>query len=409
MSRTLLGLDQVSNALLRFAVQASVQPLHEPATVDLFAVADRHRLGLRRDDLGPAHEPHRLSALTSIDIYGAGHRHRWLARKDLRPLFDAVNLDHSSTRDKELGPLDILTERMSSWIDEISESDSRTSYEATTILANTQTAVCESVVIATSPAYGRMLFLEGELQSASADEHMYHEALVHPVMSGLSMAGYHHDAGLHILVVGGGEGATVREVLKWGPERVDWIDIDGELVDLCEEHLGYAAGVRSHHAVHYQAVDIRDALPNLNFYDAIILDLPDPDGATGYLYSEDFWSAIRFHLVPGGRIVTHCGPVRPFGHVGAGFQRMLDVSAVPFDPRGFYSQSIPSFQGEWGFWMWNGVETDPFAFLSQPYLPVNPVRVADRDQIRAWGRPSLLWRSAVAYAVNNHGVSIAPE
>lgn len=280
---------------------------------------------------------------------------------------------------------------MASWIEEVSESDSRTSYAAS-VIARVDTAVCP-VIIADSEVYGRMLFLDGELQSAQNDEHIYHESLVHPVMAGLTHC---HGDGLRVLVVGGGEGATVREVVKWTPERVDWIDIDGELVELCEEHLGWAPGIRTHQAVHYQAADIQVALPGLGLYDAIILDLPDPDGDTGYLYSEEFWTAIRAHLVPGGRLVTHCGPVRPFGSIGGGFQRVRTVAAVPFDIRGFYSQSISSFQGEWGFWMWAGEGVDPFAFARQANVPTyRAPRVADEAQMRAWARPSLVWRAAL--------------
>jgi len=286
---------------------------------------------------------------------------------------------------------------MASWIEEVSESDSRTSYAVSSVISRVDTACC-AVIIAESDVYGRLLFLDGELQSAEKDEHIYHESLVHPVMAGLARSGYHHDDGLHVLVVGGGEGATVREVVKWAPERVDWIDIDGELVDLCERELGWAPGIRGHQAVRYQAADIRVALPELGLYDAIILDLPDPDGDTGYLYSEEFWASIRDHLAPGGRLVTHCGPVRPFDSIGGGFQRVRSVVAIPFDIQGFYSQSIPSFQGEWGFWMWAGEGVDPFAFAREAnmYIAERP-RVADEAQMRTWGAKSLVWQSALHY------------
>lgn len=287
---------------------------------------------------------------------------------------------------------------MSSWIQEVSESDCRTSYEVNEILVSCSTDACESVQIAESEVYGRMLFLDGELQSTSADEHIYHETLVHPLLASIPPSSYHHDAGLRVLVVGGGEGATVREVVKWAPEHVDWVDIDEELVLLCEERLGYATGLRNHQAVTYHAADIRVVLPTLGTYDAIILDLPDPDGDTGYLYSEDFWTDLRSHLSETGRLVTHCGPVRPFGSIGAGFQRILNVEAMPFDVSGFYTQSIPSFQGEWGFWMWCPEADGPFRFVDRPFVPPERARVADRAQILAWASPSLVWRTAVASA-----------
>jgi spermidine synthase len=243
-----------------------------------------------------------------------------------------------------------------------------------------------------------MLFLDGELQSASADEHIYHESLVHPVMSVTAATAS------RVLVVGGGEGATVREVLKWGALRVDWVDIDDELVRLCRKHLRWDTvsspddaradcTVFTHSAVHYQSADIRDALPTFGQFDVIILDLPDPDGETGYLYSPEFWADLVNHLAPSGKIVTHCGPVRPFGSIGEGYKRMplTLVSGTSTLNRTFYAQTIPSFQGEWGFMVYG----DSSRSLENP-TPLPPgLRVVDSAQLRTWfGGGSLLWRNA---------------
>ena len=267
---------------------------------------------------------------------------------------------------------------MYEWITENSESDTRTSYPACKIWEGS-TAVCDSVLIADSDVFGRMLFLDGELQSASADEHIYHEALVHPAMSCVGN-------GSRVLVIGGGEGATVREVMKWNPVIVSWVDIDEELVKLCAEHLGWSNGIFPSNVTLYPE-DIRNVLPHLMYYDVIIMDLPDPDGDTGYLYSEEFMKDLRKHLLPGGIIVTHCGPVRPFGTIGEGFQRLLPQ----FGTRGFYSQMIPSFQSEWGFMLWKK-EGTPFRVTHR--LP-GGLRVVDGAQLEAWAAISLLWRSVL--------------
>jgi spermidine synthase len=262
---------------------------------------------------------------------------------------------------------------------EHSESDATTSYPVSEIVLQHKTEFCD-VTIADSPSYGRMLFLDGELQSAAADEHIYHEALVHPTMARIGI-------GARVLVIGGGEGATVREVLRWDPEHVDWVDIDGELVGLCQHYLGWA-NVMGNPRVRYIPADIQAAIRNLSRYDAIIVDLPDPvpDPDGGYLYSDPFWLALRSHLTERGRMVTHCGPVRPFGNVGPGFQHIAGAN-IGFRVADFYVQAIPSFQSEWGFWMWG-----PDAVIV-PYSPV--VRVADRAQIRAWGTRQLMWQTVL--------------
>lgn len=270
------------------------------------------------------------------------------------------------------------------WITEESESDTRTSYPVTAKVWEGSTGACESVLIADSAVFGRMLFLDGELQSASADEHIYHETLVHPVMAASAGSGQTP----RVLVVGGGEGATVREVLKWNPSAVDWVDIDGELVTLCRNHLRWADDVYAHPNVRYMNTDIREALPTLGLYDVIILDLPDPDGDTGYLYSDNFWYDIKSHLDPDGRIVSHCGPVRPFGDIGGGFQRLRGKMGIA----GFYSQMIPSFQSEWGFIIWKA-SGQPFVVTSR--LPPS-LRIVDRAQLAAWESPAKLWLIALA-------------
>jgi spermidine synthase len=270
---------------------------------------------------------------------------------------------------------------------EISESPTITSYRLTQRIHEGRTVKGVDVLVADSEEYGRMLFLDGELQSAAADEHIYHETLVHPVMSASLAGGEAGMVGASVLVVGGGEGATVREVARWPHvRRIDWVDYDEELVGLCEQHLRWAPDARGAQNVRFLGMDIGEALPLLGEYDVIILDLPDPDGDTGYLYSSQFWQDMQDHLRPGGRIVSHCGPVRPWGGVGDGYQRLLrdgPAGAV------FYHQVIPSFQGEWGFLIWGGTVSQERVFV-----PMD-LRVATADQVRRWMKLEKYWVEAV--------------
>jgi spermidine synthase len=241
------------------------------------------------------------------------------------------------------------------YIQEVSESDARTAYGVTKRVYEGRTTVGTDVVIADSPAYGRMLFLDGELQSASADEHLYHEALVHPAMAGVVFDAC--PARLSVLVVGGGEGATVREVLRWSQvQRVMWVDWDGELVDQCRSHLGWAPSVYENSRVEYHPCDIRAAWPWMTDFDVIILDLPDPDlddvrDDPSALYGPAFWELLKPH----GAIVSHAGPVIPGGREEerrAGLAHIKKMAAAHgFDGGSSYHATIPSFQNVWGFWM----------------------------------------------------------
>jgi spermidine synthase len=283
-----------------------------------------------------------------------------------------------------------LSPSAADWFNEVSESDTRTVYQLAQRVWEGSTKFCEKVLIADSPVYGRMLFLDGETQSASADEHIYHETLVHPAMAA-------HGAPARVLVVGGGEGATVREVLRWPTvTRVDWVDIDGELVDLCREYLEWAPAVYDDPRVRLMRQDIGEALPALGTYDVIVVDLPDPDGGFPYLYTSLFWEDMRAHLAPTGHLVTHVGPVRPFGNVGEGWQRVRWNFGAESTRGCFYSTCIPSFQGEWGFWTW-GAQGQSHSFEFAPWLPAE-LRVVDHAQLQRWAEGSLVWKHALRAA-----------
>jgi spermidine synthase len=276
---------------------------------------------------------------------------------------------------------------------EVSESDAVTTYRLTGRVWEGRTHCGTDVLVADSAAYGRMLFLDGELQSASADEHVYHEALVHPVLAGMRGR-----TDLRVLIVGGGEGATVREVLRWsGVAAVDWVDIDEDLVRTCWELLEWAPLVYKDSRVRFFGEDVRAFWGReTGKYDVVILDLPDPDGDTGYLYSPEFWGDVRGRLTECGAIVTHCGPVRPFGGIGAGYAR---VRAALGGDAAFYRVGIPSFQGDWGFMMWRADDRDPWHSWRVGWrsLPVG-LRAVDDRQMREWAEPVLVWRTAEAAA-----------
>lgn len=289
-------------------------------------------------------------------------------------------------------------------ITERSESDATTTYRVSRRIWSGRTAYQE-VEFVDSPEYGHMLFLDGELQSATADEAIYHESLIHPVIASV-VAGGRAPTGLRVLVVGGGEGATVREVLRWNPAQVVWVDIDLELVSLCQEHLDWpGTDVLGDERVLFHGDDIATVLPILGTFDVIVLDLPDPDGETGWLYSADFFAALRGHLESWGALVTHCGPVRPVtGRVGEGFRRIWEESGLGLRPEGFYRVGIPSFQGDWGFWIWRADGAAPldFAWGTDTVLPAG-LRVLDSIQLLQWAHPSRMWAEPVRASLMQPG------
>ena len=272
-------------------------------------------------------------------------------------------------------------------ISEVGETT--TIFPVTNIVWSGSTQYCKSVIISDSTVYGRMLFLEGELQSTSSDERIYHESLVHPIMANSVQK-------TSVLVVGGGEGATVREVLRWADVgNVVWVDIDTELVSICKEYLGWAPHVYQDSRVQYKGMDIREYVHSKEqtHFDVIILDLPDPDDMSGYLYSPEFWVDMKkLCRDSDSRIVTHLGPVKPFSGLGAGVEQIwkaVQGSGIEAWKSGFYQITIPSFKHSWGFWI-----SGSSPFIKDPVLPPL-LSVVDSEQMRQWMYPPKVWRKAI--------------
>lgn len=167
----------------------------------------------------------------------------------------------------------------------------------------------QEMSIVQSGSYGKALVLDGKWQSCEGDEFIYHEPLVHPAMA-------LHGNPRKVLILGGGEGATAREVLKWKTvERVLMVDIDGEVVEACKEHLP---------ELHRGCFDdprlevlIGDALEILDTtdekWDVVISDLSDPieEGPSFRLFTKEYFEKLPGVLSPGGYFVVQSGPVAP--------------------------------------------------------------------------------------------------
>jgi spermidine synthase len=180
----------------------------------------------------------------------------------------------------------------------------------TKILAYKKTAFQDMYIVETG-VYGKGLVLDGKWQSCTGEEFIYHEPLVHPAMIA-------HGAPKNVLILGGGEGATAREVLRWKTvEKVMMVDIDGEVVDACKEHLP---------EMHENAfadprleVVIADALEILDTtseqWDIIISDLSDPieEGPSFALFTKEYYEKLAKVLAPGGFVVVQSGPIAPAG------------------------------------------------------------------------------------------------
>lgn len=151
-----------------------------------------------------------------------------------------------------------------------------------------------------SPAHGKVLILDGRVQSTELDEGEYHEYTVQPAM-------FNHPNPRSVLIIGGGEGATAREILKHKTvKRVVMVDIDKEAVIFCKKYLHtWHQGAFSDRRLKLVFGDARKYVERTKEnFDVVIVDLSEPvaDGPAVYCYTKEFYEAIRRRLNPGGLV-----------------------------------------------------------------------------------------------------------
>ncbi len=203
----------------------------------------------------------------------------------------------------------------------------------------------QDVQILQSRAFGKILALDGDLQSTQFDEYIYHETLVHPAMFG-------HSSPEKVLIIGGGEGATLREVLKHrSVKHAVMVDIDRELIEICKEYLPeWSKNTFHDKRVTRVFQDAKEYLLNREeTFDVIISDLVEPfcDSPARFLVTKEFYELIKSRLSDKGIFVMQAsmaGPRDNFLH--SVFYRTLSTVYKNVYPLGVY---IPSYCIRWGF------------------------------------------------------------
>jgi spermidine synthase len=203
----------------------------------------------------------------------------------------------------------------------------------------------QSAEIIRSGSFGKCLVLDGKMQSSEVDEFIYHEALVQPAM-------ITHPCPETVFIAGGGEGATLREVLSHKTvKRAVMVDIDEEVVALCRKFLpNYSQGSFEDKRTELLHVDARDYLAkSRELFDIIIIDLPEPieEGPAYLLYTQEFYQLVRDRLTANGIISVQAG--------SAVLTELLNFTAVNHTLKSVfpivcpYQVDVPCFGGPWGF------------------------------------------------------------
>jgi spermidine synthase len=170
-----------------------------------------------------------------------------------------------------------------------------------TVLHQSHTGL-QNVLVFENPLFGRVMVLDGIVQLTERDNHIYHEMIAHvPLMA--------HASAKRVLIIGGGDGGTLKEVLKHPVEEVILVEIDGEVIRLANRFFPELS-VRSFgdrrariivgNGLEYVATTDKK-------FDVIIVDSTDPIGPGEQLFSASFYARCRTLLQPGGTIALQSG------------------------------------------------------------------------------------------------------
>lgn len=230
---------------------------------------------------------------------------------------------------------------MELWLTEIGTDDLRVEFRIERTLFRDRSPYQE-VAVVESAELGRMLVLDGIIQTSIRDEFIYHEMLAHVPL-------FTHPKPERVLVIGGGDGGTVREVLKH-PEvkRVHLVEIDEMVVRACREHLPELAGKLDDPRVEVHFADgIEFVKKKRQAFDVILVDSSDPLGPAEGLFTSEFYRDTAEALKKDGILAVQSES--PF-YTPDLVKAIYDAIARHYASAHLYSAHVPTYSiGPWSF------------------------------------------------------------
>jgi len=233
------------------------------------------------------------------------------------------------------------------------------SYEVSRILYSGRSKFQEIVVLE-NPFFGRMMILDGVVQITEKDEFFYHEMLVHVVLNA-------HPDPKTVVVIGGGDGGTVREVLKHkSVEKVYFIEIDEEVINISKKFFPSVASGTRDRRVEIKCMDGAEFVKSRRHdIDLVIVDSTDIVGFAKTLFTRKFFSSIRDCLTPDGMFVTLSESLHFHRDIVVKVQKTLQSVFPVVD---LYTAPLATYAGNW----WT---------FSVGSLGLNPREIRRKDRI----------------------------
>lgn len=226
---------------------------------------------------------------------------------------------------------------MERWSERLEPKDFTTTYEIDQVIYEFQSPH-QHIMLFENATMGRVLTIDGIVQTTENDEFTYHEMLVHvPIIA--------HGAAKNILVIGGGDGGSIKELFKHSSiESVTLVDIDESVINISQKYLGKICGnafsdPRLNIIISDGATYVTERIEE---FDIIIVDSPDPTGAGKVLFSEEFYSNCKKLISNSGVLVTQNGV--PFTQ-GKELTNSILIWTKLFADSRCYLTNVPSYVG----------------------------------------------------------------
>ena len=234
---------------------------------------------------------------------------------------------------------------MPTWIDEYHKG-SRFGLNGKVLLK--KKSKYQEILIIENDFYGKALMLDGCWMTSLRDEKYYHECLVHPALSSL-------DKKSHILIIGGGDGGTARECLKYSQvTKIDLVEIDEDVIQVSKTFLQEIGGEAW--CDKRLSINIDDGVKWVektkdNFYDVIFIDCSDPSEFSNLLFTDSFYKECKRILTKKGILATQSESPESFKDIHIHILKSLNkifklsqtmYSFVPIYPSGIWSWTFAS-------------------------------------------------------------------
>lgn len=245
------------------------------------------------------------------------------------------------------------------WLEEYENNDFKASYKVTKVLYEDKSPFQEVGIIDTE-LFGRVLVLDGIVQTTTLDGHIYNEMISHIPIA------YHPDP-KSILVIGGGDCGVVNEIAKYPSiARIDMIEIDEKVVYASKKFLPEISGNTSDPRINFLFEDgARFVSEHPDQYDIIIVDSSDPIGPAEVLFQPKFYQDIHQSLKSDGLMV--CQSQSPIFHADIlknSYSRIKEL----FTMTKCYTATVPTYPGGlWSFTLGSkkGYSPNPSALSKQ--------------------------------------------